>query len=152
MRIYLALQHLVFQIFFLLLVLQASVHQKIYIFGQIIDSPADISQLVIPFDGGISGEISRGYPLHPVVYLCDRYADHPVQHEHQKHTDAQNTDDDSTYNAPEEQLLIAEFCMGNNLADIAVRHFQRSCYHNAVRSLAVSYFVNSDTVNHCRGT
>ena len=95
MRVNLALQHLVFQILLLFFVLQTPLHQLTYIFRQIIDPPADVPQLMIPFYRRISGEIALGDPFHAGLQMRHGNCDHAVHQEHQYNTDGQDADQDA---------------------------------------------------------
>ena len=64
MRIDLALEHFVLQIFLLLFVFQPCLHQQKDIFTQIVDAPADIADFVTPFNGRIPLKIPLLHTQH----------------------------------------------------------------------------------------
>lgn len=60
MGIDLALENLIFQIFFLFFVVDPFFHQINHVKGKPVDTLSDIAQLMLPFDRRIPGEIAVG--------------------------------------------------------------------------------------------
>ena len=82
-RVDLVLQHPVFKVLLLLLVLEAVLHQRSDAGRHAVDAAADVTQLVVPLNIRVGREIAAADLFNAALQRRDRVGDHPVQQERQ---------------------------------------------------------------------
>ncbi len=78
MGVDLALEDLVFQVFFLFFIFYLFFHEGDDVFRHLIDAAADQPQFILPFNGGFPGEIPLGYGSDFFQDFLHRAVDDPV--------------------------------------------------------------------------
>ena len=81
MGIYLALEHTVLQFLFLFLISDTPFKQLINPSCQFIDPSSNITQLILPFNAWVAGEVTMCDCLHPLLDLCNGSVEEPVKQE-----------------------------------------------------------------------
>ena len=79
MRVYLVLQHPVFQLLLAALVLHAAGHQAVYVFGKLVDAAANVAQLVVPLHRAVRGKVAAAHGLDALLQRLHRAGDDQFQ-------------------------------------------------------------------------
>src|SRR5699024_6053419 len=128
MGVDLGLQHLVFQVLLALLVLQTAGQQALHIAGQVVDPPADVPQLVGPFDGVVDGKVALADLVDAVAEGGHRPGDDGVQPAHQQAAHGPQQQDAQPDQQQVDHPLVEEGALGEQLDQLGVPALQRHLY------------------------
>ena len=94
MGIDLALQHPILQVLFLLLIGDTPFKQRVDAQGEVVDPLADVPELIVPFYGRITGEVTVGDGFHFFLDFGDRSVEQAIEQEREQRTEQKDDDQD----------------------------------------------------------
>ena len=131
-RVDLVLQHAVFQVFFLQLVVQALLHQRRDRLRKPVDAAADVAHLVVPLNGRVGRKIAPADALQLRLQRLHRRGDHMPQQQRQHGAQQQNGGQGPQKRHQHRRHLAAQRGGGQRLRHIHAVGAQRVGQHKLV--------------------